>query len=91
MHYLYGAHFKVFIDHKELEVSIRQEKELNMRQMRWMKFFKDCDFKFLWNPIDATIVVDALSKKTAQVYYFNGEGVTVGGEFQGSELGGGAT
>jgi len=56
-----------------------------------MKFFKDCDFKFLWNPIDATIVVDALSKKTAQVYYFNGEGVTVGGEFQGSELGGGAT
>nr|KYP37879.1 Retrovirus-related Pol polyprotein from transposon 17.6 [Cajanus cajan] len=42
-HYLYGARFSVFSDHKSLKYLFDQ-KELNMRQRRWMEFLKDYDF-----------------------------------------------
>ena len=42
-HYLYGAKFEVFSDHKSLKYLFDQ-KELNMRQRRWMEFLKDYDF-----------------------------------------------
>ena len=38
-HYLYGAQFRVFSDHKSLKYLFDQ-KELNMRQRRWMEFLK---------------------------------------------------
>jgi len=34
-----------------------------MRQKRWMEFFKDYDFKLLYHPGKANVVVDALSRK----------------------------
>ena len=43
-HHLYGARFEVFSDHKSLKYLFDQ-KELNMRQRRWMEFLKDYDFE----------------------------------------------
>jgi len=62
-HYLYGAQFRVFSDHKSLKYLFDQ-KELNMRQRRWMEFLKDYDFELLYHPGKANAVADALSMKT---------------------------
>ena len=62
-HYLYGAQFRVFSDHKSLKYLFDQ-KELNMRQRRWMKFLKDYDFELLYHPGKANVVADTLSRKT---------------------------
>nr|KYP35245.1 Retrovirus-related Pol polyprotein from transposon 17.6 [Cajanus cajan] len=48
-HYLYGARFSVFSDHKSLKYLFDQ-KELNMRQRRWMEFLKDYDFQLMYHP-----------------------------------------
>ena len=42
-HYLYGEQFKVFSDHKSLKYILTQ-RDLNMRQRRWMEYMKDYDF-----------------------------------------------
>ena len=62
-HYLYGSQFRVFNDHKSLKYLFDQ-KELNMRQRRWMEFLKDYDFELLYHPGKANVVADALSRKT---------------------------
>jgi len=62
-HYLYGAQFRVFSDHKSLKYLFDQ-KELNMRQRRWMEFLKDYDFELLYHPGKANVVADALRRKT---------------------------
>ncbi|GKF62839.1 putative reverse transcriptase domain-containing protein, partial [Tanacetum coccineum] len=41
-HYLYGTKCVVFIDHKSLQHIIDQ-KELNMRQRRWLELLSDYD------------------------------------------------
>ena len=41
-HYLYGVHIDVFTDHKSLQYVFTQ-KELNLRQRRWIEFLKDYD------------------------------------------------
>ena len=65
-HYLYGAKFEVFSDHKSLKYLFDQ-KELNMRQRRWMEFIKDYDFELLYHPGKANVVADALSRKTLHI------------------------
>ena len=62
-HYLYGAQFRVFSDHKSLKYLFDQ-KELNMRQRRWMEFLKDYDFELLYHSGKENVVADALSRKT---------------------------
>ena len=62
-HYLYGARFEVFSDHKSLKYFFYQ-KEINMRQHRWMGFLKDYDFELQYHPGKANVVVDALSRKS---------------------------
>jgi len=42
-HFLYGVSFDVFSDHKNLRYLFDQ-KELNMRQKRWIEILKDYDF-----------------------------------------------
>ncbi|GAU38281.1 hypothetical protein TSUD_119620 [Trifolium subterraneum] len=62
-HYLYGSKFEVFSDHKSLKYLFSQ-KELNMRQRRWIEFLKDYDFELSYHPGKANVVADALSRKT---------------------------
>ncbi|GJZ86045.1 putative reverse transcriptase domain-containing protein [Tanacetum coccineum] len=41
-HYLYGTKYTVFTDHKSLQ-HILNQKELNMRQRRWLELHSDYD------------------------------------------------
>ena len=59
-HYLYGEHFEVFSDHKSLKY-IFMQRDLNMRQRRWMDFLEDYDFTLHYHPGKANVVADALS------------------------------
>ena len=65
-HYLYGAQFQVFSDHESLKYLFDQ-KELNMRQRRWIKYLKDYDFELFYHPGKANVVADALSRKRIHV------------------------
>ena len=62
-HYLCGAKFEVFSDHKNLKYLFDQ-KELNMRQRRWMELLKDYGFKLKYHPGKTNVVVNALSRKS---------------------------
>ena len=62
-HYLYGAHYKIYTDHKSLKYIFTQ-KELNMRQRRWLEFVKDYDCEILYHLGKANKVADALSRKS---------------------------
>lgn len=66
-HYLYGSRFEVFSDHKSLKYLFDQ-KELNMRQRRWLEFLKDYDFGLNYHPGKANIVADALSRKSFYMF-----------------------
>ena len=65
-HYLYGTRFEVFSNHKSLKYLFDQ-KELNMRQRRWMEFLKDYDFGLSYHPGKANIVADVLSQKSLHI------------------------
>ncbi|KAH0645082.1 hypothetical protein KY284_032966 [Solanum tuberosum] len=45
-HYLYGVHVDIFTDHKILQYIFKQ-KELNLRQCRWLELLKDYDVYFI--------------------------------------------
>jgi len=62
-HYLYSSRFEVFSDHKSLKYLFDQ-KELNMRQRRWLELLKDYDFGLNYHPSKANFVADVLSRKT---------------------------
>jgi len=62
-HYLYGSKFEVFSDHKSLKYLFNQ-KELNLRQRRWLEFLKDYDFQLSYHPGKVNVVADALSRKS---------------------------
>ncbi|KAK2423579.1 putative mitochondrial protein [Trifolium repens] len=61
-HHLYGVQFELFSDHKSLKYLFDQ-RELNMRQRRWMEYLKDFDFSLNYHPRKANVVADALSRK----------------------------
>ena len=65
-HYLYGEQFEVFTDHKSLKY-IYTQRDLNMRQRRWMEFLEDYDFTLHYHPGKANAMVDALSRKSQGV------------------------
>ena len=60
---MYGATCQIFIDHKSLKYLFTQ-KELNLRQMRWMELLKDYDCTIDYHPGKANVVADALSRKS---------------------------
>ncbi|GJQ99963.1 putative reverse transcriptase domain-containing protein [Tanacetum coccineum] len=48
-HYLYGTKCTVFTDHKSLQHTLNQ-KELNMRQRRWLELLSDYDYEIRYHP-----------------------------------------
>jgi hypothetical protein len=70
-----GKHCDVFTDHKSLTY-ISTQKELNMRQRRWLELIKDYDMSLQYHPGKANVVADVLSHKSCV------NGLTVG-EFPG--------
>nr|GEZ01569.1 putative reverse transcriptase domain-containing protein [Tanacetum cinerariifolium] len=61
-HYLYGTKCTVFNDHKSLQ-HILDQKELNMRQRRWLELLSDYDCEIRYHPGKANVVADSLSRK----------------------------
>jgi transposase InsO family protein len=63
-HYLYGTKCKIFTDHKSLKYVFTQ-RELNLRQRRWLELMKDYEMEILYHPGKANVVADALSRKSS--------------------------
>jgi len=61
-HYLYGARCDVFTDHKSLKYIFTQ-KELNLRQRRWLELLKDYTLEIKYHSGKANVVADALSRR----------------------------
>ena len=64
-HYLYGEKCFIYTDHKSLKY-LPSQRELNLRQRRWMELIKDYDCVIDYHPGKANVVADALSRKTMQ-------------------------
>lgn len=61
-HYLYGEHCEVYTYHKSLKYIFTQ-KDLKLRQRRWLELLKDYDLSIHYHPGKANNVVDALSRQ----------------------------
>ncbi|KAI5313239.1 hypothetical protein L3X38_042413 [Prunus dulcis] len=71
-HYLYEETCQIFTDHKGLQYLFTQ-KELNLRQRRWLELIKDYDCTTERHPGRANVVADALSRKSSgSVTYLRG-------------------
>lgn len=62
-HYRYGKKCCIFTDHKSLKYVFMQ-KELNMRQIRWMELISDYYCAIEYHVGHVNVVVDALSRKS---------------------------
>ena len=71
-HFLIGNHCEVYTDHKSLKYIFTQ-KELNLRQRRWLELIKDYDMRLHYHPGKANIVADALSCKSHVKTLMTGE------------------
>ena len=58
---MYGVHVDIFTNHKSLQYVFTQ-RDLNLRQRRWLELLKDYDMSVLYHPGKANVVADALSR-----------------------------
>ena len=65
-HYLYGEKCFICTNHKSFKY-LPSQRELNLRQRRWMELIKDYDCVIDYQPGKANVVADALSRKTVQM------------------------
>jgi hypothetical protein len=61
-HYIMGTKCQVYTDHKSLKYIFTQ-KDLNLRQHRWLELIKDYDLEIHYHPGKANLVTDALRRK----------------------------
>ena len=61
-HYLLVEKFRLFTNHKSLQYLFTQ-RELNMRQHRWLEFVKDYQFEIQYHPGKTNVFADALSRR----------------------------
>jgi hypothetical protein len=59
--YLYGEPCDIYTNHKSLKYIFTQ-KELKLRQRRWLELIKDYDLSIHYHPGKANVVADALSR-----------------------------
>ncbi|GJU63358.1 putative nucleotidyltransferase, ribonuclease H [Tanacetum coccineum] len=59
-HYWYGTKSFIYTDYKSLH-HIFSQKELNMRQRRWIELFSDYDCEIHYHPVKENVVADALT------------------------------
>jgi hypothetical protein len=57
-----GTKCQIYTDHKSLKYIFTQ-KDLNLRQRRWLELIKDYDLDIQYHPAKANLVADALSRK----------------------------
>jgi hypothetical protein len=62
-HHLMGTKYNIYTDHKSLKYIFTQA-DLNMRQRRWLELIKDYDLEVHYHPGKASMVEDALSRKS---------------------------
>ncbi|WMV50946.1 hypothetical protein MTR67_044331 [Solanum verrucosum] len=65
-YYLYGVKCEVFTNHRSLQ-HVFTQKDLNLRQRRWMKLLKYYDVTIQYHSGKANVVADALSQKAVSM------------------------
>ncbi|GJR56748.1 putative reverse transcriptase domain-containing protein [Tanacetum coccineum] len=63
-HYLYGTKCTVFTDHKSLQ-HILDQKELNMRQRRWLELLSDYDCEIRYHLRKQNVLLNAFEQESA--------------------------
>ena len=64
-HYLYGEKCFIYTNHKSLKY-LPSQRELNLRQRRWMELIKDYDCVIYYHLGKAHVLADALSRNLVQ-------------------------
>jgi hypothetical protein len=62
-HYLYGEECEIHTNHQSLKYIFTQ-RDLNMRQRRWLEVLKDYDSKMFYHPAKANVMTDTPSRKS---------------------------
>ncbi|GJX80026.1 putative reverse transcriptase domain-containing protein [Tanacetum coccineum] len=69
-HYMYGTKCVVFINHKSLQ-HILDQKELNIRQQRWLELLSDYDCEIRYHPGKANVILSAQSEARKEENFIN--------------------